>query len=150
MRRAFPLLALVLGLGAVLALAAAAPAAKPAKAAAGKTRILFQWTEGDSLGQWVMTKHLGNLLDDLGQDKVQVEVITYGMATFAVTNRPTAKFAEDIHKLSERGVEFRVCHHAMDLLGVNESELLPDVKPVKGAMYEIVTRYHEGWQTLRP
>ena len=142
MRRLLPLVFLS------LALVALAPGAHAA--AAHKSRILFQWTEGDSLGQWVMTKHLGNLLDDLGQDNVQVEVITYGMATFAVTTRPNAKFASDIEALTKRGVTFHVCHHAMDLLGVKEDELQPTVTPVKGAMWYIVTKHNEGWQTLRP
>ncbi len=142
MRRLIALLAV-----AVVALVAIHPVTH---AAPKKRQILLQWTEGDSLGQWVMTKHVGNLLDDLGQDNVQLEVIAYGMATLAVTNRPNAKFASDIAALSKRGVTFHVCHHAMDLFGVKESELQPTVTPVKGAMWYIATKYGEGWQTLRP
>ena len=119
-------------------------------AAPKKQHVLLQWTEGDSLGQWVMTKHVGNLLDDVGQDNIQLEVIAYGMATFAVTNRPNAKFADDIASLTKRGVVFHVCHHAMDLLGVKDAELLSTVTPVKGAMWYINQKYQEGWQTLRP
>lgn len=126
---------------------AVAPAAH---AAPQKQHVLLQWTEGDSLGQWVMTKHVGNLLDDLGQDNVQLEVIAYGFATFAVTNRPQTKFADDIAKLTKRGVVFHVCHHAMDLLGVKDDELLSTVTPVKGAMWYINQKYQAGWQTLRP
>jgi intracellular sulfur oxidation DsrE/DsrF family protein len=141
MRRALFLVALVLAVVAFIPNAHAAPK---------KHRVLLQWTEGDSLGQWVMTKHVGNLLDDVGQDNVQLEVIAYGAATFAVTNRPEAKFADDIAKLTQRGVVFHVCHHAMDLLGVKEDELQSTVTPVKGAMWYITTKYSEGWQTLRP
>ncbi len=122
----------------------------PSAHAAAKKHILLQWTEGDSLGQWVMTKHVGNLLDDLGQDNVQLEVLAYGMATFAVTNRPQAKVAGDIASLTKRGVVFHVCHHAMDLLGVKEAELQSTVTPVKGAMWYITQKYGEGWQILRP
>ncbi len=140
--------ALLLSVLFVFALSAAV---SPAHAAAAKKHhILLQWTEGDSLGQWVMTKHVGNLLDDLGQDNVQLEVIAYGMATFAVTNRPQAHFADDIAALTTRGVVFHVCHHAMDLLGVKESELQPTVTPVKGAMWYITQKHDEGWQNLRP
>jgi hypothetical protein len=121
-----------------------------ANAATKKQHVLLQWTEGDSLGQWVMTKHVSNLLDDLGQDNIQLEVIAYGMATFAVTTRPTTKFADDIASLTKRGVVFHVCHHAMDLLGVKENELLPTVTPVKGAMWYINQKYQQGWQNLRP
>ena len=131
----------------LLAFVAFVPAAHAAPA---KHRILLQWTEGDSLGQWVMTKHVGNLLDDLGQDNVQLEVIAYGMATFAVTNRPQAHFADDIASLSKRGVVFHVCHHAMDLLGVKDDELQSTVTPVKGAMWYIVQKHDAGWQNLRP
>ena len=139
---------LLLSAALLFCVSAAVPAAH--SAVPKKKHILFQWTEGDSMGQWVMTKHLTNLLDDVGQDNVQLEVITYGLATTAVTTRPSAHVADDIAALTKRGVVFHVCHHAMDLLGVKESELLPTVTPVKGAMWYITTKYSEGWETLRP
>jgi intracellular sulfur oxidation DsrE/DsrF family protein len=143
MRRLLPLVALLV-LSAGLVLPAHAVVAK-------KHRILVQWTEVDTLGQWAMTKHVGNLLDDLGQDNAQVEVIAYGKATFAVSaSRPQTLQAEAIAALSKRGVVFHVCHHAMDLLGVKDAELQPTVTPVKGAMWYIATKYDEGWQILRP
>ncbi|HUL01692.1 MAG TPA: DsrE family protein [Gemmatimonadales bacterium] len=142
MRRVLPILVLMLS---VVALVPAAHAAQM------KKRVLLQWTEVDSLGQWVMTKHVGNLLDDLGEQNVQLEVIAYGAATFAVTkDRPQTKFADEIANLTKRGVTFHVCHHAMDLLGVKDDELLSTVTPVKGAMWYIVTKHGEGWQILRP
>ncbi|MGH7740406.1 MAG: DsrE family protein [Candidatus Eiseniibacteriota bacterium] len=143
MRHAFRFLALVLAFLVVV------PAAQAA--GAKKYRVVLQWTEADSLGQWVMTKHVGNLLDDLGENNVQLEVLAYGMATFAVTTtRPQTKFAADIEALTKRGVTFHVCHHAMDLLGVKDAELLPTVTPVKGAMWYLTTKHDEGWYTLRP
>jgi len=144
MRRILPVLAVLV---ASVFLASAPHAA----AAAKKHHILLQWTEVDTVGQWAMTKHVGNLLDDLGPDNVQLEVITYGAATFAVTtSRPQNMQAQAIADLSKRGVVFHVCHHAMDLLGVKEAELQPTVTPVKGAMWYITQKYNEGWQILRP
>jgi len=142
MRRLLPLVALLfLSASAVL----------PAHAVAKKHHILMQWTEADTVGQWAMTKHVGNLLDDLGQDNVQLEIIAYGKATFAVcASRPQTLQAAAIEALSKRGVVFHVCHHAMDLLGVKDAELQPSVTPVKGAMLYITTKYDEGWQILRP
>jgi intracellular sulfur oxidation DsrE/DsrF family protein len=142
MRRLLPFLAMLILFGVHV------PAAH---AAAKKHHVLLQWTEADTLGQWVMTKHAGNLLDDLGQDNVQLEVIAYGFATFAVSSsRPQTLQAAAIEALTKRGVVFHVCHHAMDLLGVKDAELQPTVTPVKGAMWYIVTKHEEGWQILRP
>ena len=136
---------------AVLALLLFAPAVSHAAAAAKKYRVIIQWTEVDSLGQWIMTKHVGNLLDDLGDNNVQLEVLAYGPATFAVTTtRPQTKMAADIAAFTKRGVTFHVCHHAMDLLGVKDAELLPTVTPIKGAMWYLTTKHDEGWYTLRP
>jgi intracellular sulfur oxidation DsrE/DsrF family protein len=141
MRRFLPILALL-----VVSVALVSPAH-----AAKKQRILIQWTEADTLGQWAMTKHVGNLLDDLGPDNVQVEVITYGKATFAVSSKTgQALQAPAIEALTKRGVTFHVCHHAMDLLGVKDADLLPTVTPVKGAMWYVAAKYQEGWQILRP
>ena len=143
MRRILPLLAVLV--------ASVFFASTPGAAAAKKHRILLQWTEADTVGQWAMTKHAGNLLDDLGPENVQLEVIAYGPATFAVTtSRPQNLQSKAIAELTKRGVVFHVCHHAMDLLGVKDSELQPTVTPVKGAMWYVTTKYDEGWQILRP
>jgi intracellular sulfur oxidation DsrE/DsrF family protein len=132
----------------LVAVTALVPAAQSAPK---KYRVVMQWTEADSLGQWVMTKHAGNMLDDLGQDNVQLEILAYGPATQAVTKaRPQAKFAADIEKLTQRGVVFHVCSHAMDLFGVKKDELQPTVSPVQGAMSYLVTKHAEGWQILKP
>ena len=94
MRRILPVLAVLV---ASVFLASAPHAA----AAAKKHHILLQWTEVDTVGQWAMTKHVGNLLDDLGQDNVQLEVIAYGAATFAVsTSRPQTLQAKAIDGLA--------------------------------------------------
>jgi len=147
MRRILSLLAVTAALVASAFIAASTSHAAPAK----KHHILLQWTEVDTVGQWAMTKHVGNLLDDLGPDNVQLEVIAYGAATFAVTtSRPQNLQAKAIEDLTKRGVVFHVCHHAMDLLGVKDAELQPSVTPVKGAMWYITTKYGEGWQILRP
>jgi uncharacterized protein len=141
MRRTLPCSAAALVL-AVLALSGTA---------AARDRVLLQWAEGDTLGQMVMTLHANNLLDAVGQDKVELEIIAYGPAVFAVTTtRPQTRYADRIAKLTARGVKFRVCHNAMDFLGVKESELLPVVSPVPSAMGEIIKRHDEGWQILRP
>ncbi len=138
-----------LALLATLCVASAIPGS-PAQAAA-RHKVVLQWTEVDSLGQWVMTKHVGNMLDDLGDQNVDLEVLTYGPAVFAVTKtRPQTKFADEIAKLTQRGVKFRVCHHAMDILGVKEDELLPTVQPVRGAMSEMVEKHEAGYQILKP
>ncbi len=142
MRRAFCLFVVLLASVTLVSAAQSAPVKKQ--------RVLLQWTEGDSLGQWIMTKHVGNLLDDLGPDNVQLEVIAYGPATLAVTKGPSAKFASDIEGFSKRGVVFHVCHHAMDLFGVKDADLQSSVTPVKGAMWYINQKYQAGWQTLRP
>jgi intracellular sulfur oxidation DsrE/DsrF family protein len=138
----------------VLALAAALFAATAARSShdtpAAKTRVLLQWAEGDSAGQAAMTRHARNLLDDLGENNLELEVIAYGSAAYAVTTRPESHVAEDIRRLHQRGVEFRVCRHAMDRLGVKEEELQPEVKPVQGALSEIVRKVHDGWQAVRP
>ena len=124
----------------------------PASHAAGKKyHVLLQWTEVDSLGQLVMTLHANNMLDDVGQDNIQLEILAYGPATFATTTtRPQARQAEAIKKLTERGVVFHVCSHAMAILGVKKEELQPTITPVKGAMSYMLEKHAEGWQILKP
>jgi intracellular sulfur oxidation DsrE/DsrF family protein len=98
-----------------------------------------------------MTLHANNMLDDLGPENVQLEILAYGAATFAATTtRPQSRSAEAIKKLTERGVTFHVCSHAMAILGVKPEELQPTITPVPGAMSYMVKHHAEGWQILKP
>ena len=116
-----------------------------------KYHVLFQWTEADTIGQFVMTKHINNLLDDLGQDNVQLEVIAYGAAVTAIDKTNKACFHQkDFTQMTSRGVVFHACSHAMDFFGVKKENLVPEVTPVQGAMMYIVQKHADGWQILRP
>ena len=150
MRRIFLLLTGLALFGMAAAVVPNAHAA--AKAATSKKyRVLFQWSEVDSIGQFIMTKHTNNLLDDLGQDNVEMEVLTYGPAVMAVTQgRPQSMYAKDLDALSKRGVHIVACENAMKFFGVKKEELLPVMGTVHSAMGEIVRKHSQGWQVLRP
>ena len=91
------LFALALVVGLAVLLSAHSPASAKGAMGGKKHNILLQWTEGDSLGQLIMTKHVGNLLGDLGDAHVNLEVIAYGFATPVVTsNNPKSYFQDDI------------------------------------------------------
>jgi hypothetical protein len=142
MRRVFLFCAVLLSVVAVV---------PNADAAAKKYRVVMSWTEADSIGQMIMTKHAANMLDDLGQDNVQLEILAYGPATLAVRKSgPQTLYADAIQKLTERGVVFHVCSHAMDFFGVKKDEVLPTVAPVPGAMSYLLQMHAAGWQILKP
>ena len=136
---------------AVAALGLAASTVHNAQAAGKKYKIVMEWTEVDTTGQFIMTKHANNLLDDLGEKNVDMELLTYGFAVNAVTKtRPQTLHAKELEELTRRGVKVVACENAMKFFKVEKSELLPFMGTVHSAMGEIVRKHAAGWQILRP
>lgn len=136
---------------AIAALGLTASSVQTAQAAGKKYKIVMEWTEVDTTGQFIMTKHVNNLLDDLGEKNVELELLTYGFAVNAITKeRPQTLHAKELEEMTKRGVKVVACENAMKFFGVKKEELLPVVGTVHSAMGEIVRKHAAGWQILRP
>ena len=137
MRRSF-LIALV---AALPLLAAAQEAPKPA-------RVVVQVSEADPARWNLVLNNVKNLQDDLGADKVSIEIVAYGPGIGMLKlDAPTNSRVSEAIKA---GVTVNACENTMRNQKLLRADMHPNVTYVPAGVVEIVRRQQEGWAYLRP
>jgi uncharacterized protein len=90
-----------------------------------------------------------NLLNDLGDSKVEVELLANGGGVRALTKEIEAQ-SNQVEALSKRGVRFVACQNSLNHLQMQREELLDFVEVVPAGVSELVIRQNEGWAYIRP
>ena len=132
----------------LIALFAALPLVAAAQDAPKPARVVVQVSEADPARWNLVLNNVKNLQDDLGADKVTIEIVAYGpgigMLKFdAPTN---ARVSEAI----KGGVTVNACENTMRNQKLVRADMHPNVTYVPAGVVQIVKRQQEGWAYLRP
>ena len=135
----------------ILALAVAAsmlPLCAAAQDAAKPTRVVVQVSEADPARWNLVLNNVKNLQDDLGADKVSVEIVAYGPGIGMLKfDAPTNSRVSDAIKA---GVTIDACENTMRNQKLARADMHPNVSYVPAGVVQIVKRQQEGWAYLRP
>ncbi|MES2990067.1 MAG: hypothetical protein V4844_01490 [Pseudomonadota bacterium] len=139
MRRPFLVLAAVL---------AAAPLVAVAQEANRPTRVVVQVSEADPARWNLVLNNVRNLQDELGADKVTVEIVAYGpgigmLKLDAATN---SRVTDAI----KAGVAVQACENTMRNQKLELADMHPNVTYVPAGVVQIIRRQQAGWAYLRP
>jgi intracellular sulfur oxidation DsrE/DsrF family protein len=139
MRRPFLVLAAVL---------AAAPLVAVAQEANRPTRVVVQVSEVDPARWNLVLNNVRNLQDELGADKVTVEIVAYGpgigmLKLDAATN---SRVTDAI----KAGVAVQACENTMRNQKLERADMHPNVTYVPAGVVQIIRRQQAGWAYLRP
>jgi intracellular sulfur oxidation DsrE/DsrF family protein len=139
MRRPFLVLAAVL---------AAAPLVAVAQEANRPTRVVVQVSEADPARWNLVLNNVRNLQDELGADKVAVEIVAYGpgigmLKLDAATN---SRVTDAI----KAGVAVQACENTMRNQKLERADMHPNVTYVPAGVVQIIRRQQAGWAYLRP
>src|ERR1700754_3538554 len=131
---------------------AAALSAGPALAAAQETpkpvRVVVQVSEADPARWNLVLNNVKNLQDDLGADKVTIEIVAYGPGIGMLKfDAPTNSRVSEAIKA---GVAVNACENTMRAQKLERADMHPNVTYVPAGVTEIVRRQQEGWAYLRP
>jgi intracellular sulfur oxidation DsrE/DsrF family protein len=112
-------------------------------------RVIFHIDEpGKGRADQVLT-NITNLLDDLGQDAVEVELLANGGGVRAMARESEGSVGQ-VEALARRGVHFVACQHSLEHLNLRREDLLDLVDVVTAGVSELVTKQAEGWAYIRP
>jgi intracellular sulfur oxidation DsrE/DsrF family protein len=127
---------------------AAAPLGAAAQDAAKPTRVVVQVSEADPARWNLVLNNVQNLQDDLGADKVAIEVVAYGPGIGMLTfDAPTNS---RISELIKSGVAVQACENTMRNQKLVRADMHPSVTYVPAGVVRIIRRQQEGWAYLRP
>ncbi|MDO9066255.1 MAG: DsrE family protein [Chloroflexota bacterium] len=93
-------------------------------------------------------RNIENLLDDLGENNVEVELVANGGGVKALVKGPDSH-AEQIGRLAARRVLFAACANSLSQLEIARDTLLESVGVVSSGVGELVKKQVEGWAYIR-
>ncbi len=139
MRRSF--LAVALAVAITPLFAGAQQAAQP-------TRVVVQVSEADPARWNLVLNNVKNLQDELGADKVTIEIVAYGPGIGMLKfDAPTNSRVSDAIKA---GVTVAACENTLRNQKLARADMHPNVTYVPAGVVQIVRRQQEGWSYLRP
>lgn len=146
-RRILPAIffAALLGAQAMHVLAADQP---PAARAAARHGLVIQVSDNDP-GKWNLAlNNARNVQQDLGADKVDVEIVAYGPGLNMLKLDSVAgnKLADAL----DAGVKVVACENTMRNTKTTRADILPRVGFVSAGVVELMQRQQEGWAYVRP
>jgi intracellular sulfur oxidation DsrE/DsrF family protein len=131
-----------------IAAIAALPLFAAAQDAPKQTRVVVQVSEGDPARWNLVLNNVKNLQDDLGADKVTIEVVAYGPGIGMLKfDAPTNSRVSDALK---SGVAIQACENTMRNQKLVRADMHPGVSYVPAGVVQIIRRQQEGWAYLRP
>ena len=141
----------------LLAAAALAPSAVYAQTAtavaadmpnAAPTRVVVQVSEPDPARWNLVLNNVRNLQDELGADKVTVEIVAYGPGIGMLKlDAPTNSRVSEAIKA---GVAVQACENTMRNQKLERADMHPNVTYVPAGVVQIIRRQQAGWSYLRP
>lgn len=111
-------------------------------------RVVVHLDESSPEKHQEVLRNITNLLNDLGPEQTQVELVTHGPGIDLLLQG--SSFAEQVRQLQDRGVVMAVCHNTLRGRSIPEERVLPGATVVPAGIGELVRRQREGWQYVRP
>ena len=152
MKHLFALIAALLfagGTGAALAAEqpAAKPAAKKAKAAPQKYKVVIQVSDADPRGWAQALNYTENLQEELGKDNVDIELVALGQGIGILKlDSPHATRVADALK---RDVKINACQVTMRRQKLTRDDMLSDIGYVPAGLVQIINRQRQGWNYIK-
>jgi uncharacterized protein len=111
--------------------------------------FVMQMTTEEPLQQRRAFMQIAKVLEDIGPDKVKIEVVAYegGILSLLATNSSTSGLLE---KLSRQGVKFKACRISMRASDLAESDFPLEVEFVSAGAPEMVGLQMKGYHYWRP
>lgn len=112
-------------------------------------RVIFHLDENSEQKMNEVFNNIRNLINDLGEENVEVELLTNGSGVTAMRRENEAS-AIRIRNLTRQGVKFAVCANSLKHLNIPATELVTEAQVVPAGVSELVKKQMEGWAYIRP
>ncbi len=111
--------------------------------------FVMQLTAEEALQQRRAFLQIAKVLEDLGPDKVRIEVVAYegGILSLLANNADTASLLAD---LSRKGVKFKACRISMRASDLAEADFPLEVEFVPAGAPEMIRLQTQGYRYWRP
>lgn len=110
-------------------------------------KVIFDITSGDTAAHKTVIRQMRSISQ--ARPDAQLQVAIYGDA-LGMVMKDKSIIADAIQELtSSKKASFKVCGMTMKRHNADKSQLIAGVDIVPDAIYEIVTKQHEGWGYIK-
>ncbi|MDO8449862.1 MAG: DsrE family protein [Rhodoferax sp.] len=141
-RKAF-IQATLLALSASFAMATTAQAAD-----APKAKVVFQVSDGDAAKWNLALNNAKNVQQELGANKVDIEIVAYGPGIGMLKADATA--SNRVTEATQSGVKIVACENTMAAQKLSKADMNTAISYVPAGVVELMKRQGEGWAYVRP
>lgn len=119
----------------------------PAGAQKAPYKVIFDLTSSNPDNQQAVIRQAKAIAESRPDAKLEVAMYSEGIMLVCKEKSPLREEVESLMK--DHNVAFRVCGYTLKRKNISESDLIPGVKVVPDAIYEIITRQKEGWGYIK-
>lgn len=113
-----------------------------------KQRVVIQVSDNDPAKWALALNNARNVQEDLGKDKVQIEIVAYGPGLEML--KAESKVADRLAGALDASVGLIACENTMTNRKVPKAAMYPGIDYVKAGVTHIMKRQREGWAYIRP
>ena len=131
-----------------LILSTSTTAAVAQTAAPSKSKVVFQVSDGDA-GKWNLAlNNAKNVQQELGADKVEIEIVAYGPGIGML--KADATINSRVMEAAKSGVKMVACENTMTVQKISKADMNPVISYVPAGVVELMRLHSEGWAYIRP
>ncbi len=143
-----PLRRSLLAATAALSLSLLLPASALAQKELPRNKAVFQVSDADPQKWGLTLNNIKNVIDDLGEDAVELEIVAYGPGIGMLkADSPVGKRIADTVAL---GVKVVACENTMKAQKLVYADMLPKIAYVPAGVVELMKKQREGFAYIRP
>ena len=113
-----------------------------------KQKLVIQVSDNNPATWKLALNNARNVQQDLGKDKVQIEIVAYGPGLAML--KAESKVADGLAGALDNNVGLIACENTMTNTKVSRSEMYDGIAYVKAGVTHIMKRQREGWAYIRP
>jgi intracellular sulfur oxidation DsrE/DsrF family protein len=111
-------------------------------------KVVLQVSDGDA-GKWSLAlNNAHNLQEDLGADKVVIEIVAYGPGVGMLKRGSAA--GERVAQALRDGIGIVACQNTMRAMQLTEADMLPGIGYVPAGVVELMYKQQHGYAYIRP
>ena len=119
-----------------------------AQATPQRNRLVIQVSDNDPKKWALALNNAKNVQEDLGKDKVDIEIVAYGPGIGML--KMDSEVGGRVTDAMKDGIAVVACENTMTNQKIPKDDMLPRIGYVKAGVTEIMAKQQQGWSYIRP
>ena len=113
-------------------------------------RVVMHLNSGDEKVQRGALNNIRHLYQELGRERLQLELVVHGAGLSLFTKNVTTLGQELAQLKADYGVHYIACSNTMKAMKITRDDLIGEVEDTVPAMVRLMERQEQGWVYIKP